>query len=376
MNEYRRFISYIYAYPGNVKEKNVGFAKVEVRNGQCRLDMTLNGVYMDSSKLYGVSLMVKEQENYILVPIGNILVSGGQGKYRDLLNPDNLNGSSYSLSDGVGIAVADKEDSYYRMFSLWNDDIFKPENVRYHEELKVEHENEQSEESEKSEQEKTIGVTKTQDFDAAQNADEVVTDGSGVTQNAYEAPYIMQEMEEAVHEEEFVAEAEEEFMPEEEEYDKDTDEPEISKPVFTEVETKYNDIKSEIHAASAPAVDVERGENALQWLINHGDLIDTFEDDNLYDCVEVMPEQLRKALGNSRAFDDNSFMMHGFYRFHHLLLGRVQENGNNTRYFIGIPGMYCNRERYMASVFGFGNFKKSHRGDYNNPYFGYWYQEI
>lgn len=363
MNEYRRFISYIYAYPGNVKEKNVGFAKVEVRNGQCRMDMTLNGVYMDSSKLYGVSLMVKEQENYILVPIGNILVSGGQGKYRDLLNPDNLNGSSYSLSDGVGIAVADKEDSYYRMFSLWNDDIFKPENVRYHEELKVERENEQSEEAEGNERSEGN----------EESEQEKIMD---------EEPYVMQEMEGAVHEEKPVAEAEEEFMsekefmPEEEEYDKDTDEPEISKPVFTEVETNYNDIKSEIHAASAPAVDVERGENALQWLINHGDLIDTFEDDNLYDCVEVMPEQLRKALGNSRAFDDNSFMMHGFYRFHHLLLGRVQENGNNTRYFIGIPGMYCNRERYMASVFGFGNFKKSHRGDYNNPYFGYWYQEI
>ena len=37
-------------------------------------------------------------------------------------------------------------------------------------------------------------------------------------------------------------------------------------------------------------------------------------------------------------------------------------------YFIGVPGMYCNRERYMASMFGFNNFKKSHRSDYSNPY--------
>jgi len=27
-------------------------------------------------------------------------------------------------------------------------------------------------------------------------------------------------------------------------------------------------------------------------------------------------------------------------------------------------------------MFGFNNFKKSHRSDYSNPYFGYWYQEI
>ena len=37
--------------------------------------------------------------------------------------------------------------------------------------------------------------------------------------------------------------------------------------------------------------------------------------------------------------------------------------------------IYCNRERYMA-MFGFVNFKKSHRSDYANPHFGYWYQEI
>lgn len=37
MADYQRFVSYIYSYPGGVKDKNVGFAKVEVRAGEMRI---------------------------------------------------------------------------------------------------------------------------------------------------------------------------------------------------------------------------------------------------------------------------------------------------------------------------------------------------
>ncbi|MDO5401899.1 MAG: DUF6128 domain-containing protein [Eubacteriales bacterium] len=326
-SEYRRFVSYIYAYPGNVKDKNVGFAKVELRNGQCRLDMTLNGVYMDASKLYGVYLMVRADGECLLVSLGEILVRGGQGKYRDILNPDNMNGSGYTLSDGIGIAVADKEDSYYRMFSLWNDDVFKPENVHY------------------VQQEKPKD---TQDI----QKDAGIEPEKAKTENAAEDE---KNLTEEIKDEASDAAAEVEAA-----------------------EVKDTDIK-DIEANDTDVIGLETvqvKENTLQWLINQGDLIDAFDDDDMYDCVEVSPEQLKKALGGAGVIDGNSFMMHGYYRFHHLLIGRVCENDNNTKYFIGIPGIYCNRERYMASVFGFGNFKKSHRSDYTNPYFGYWYQEM
>ena len=44
MADYQRFVSYIYSYPGGVKDKNVGFAKVEVRAGEMRLNINLRGV--------------------------------------------------------------------------------------------------------------------------------------------------------------------------------------------------------------------------------------------------------------------------------------------------------------------------------------------
>lgn len=108
----------------------------------------------------------------------------------------------------------------------------------------------------------------------------------------------------------------------------------------------------------------------------NAEFIDAFDDDYYYNCVEVTPEILSSFPVEDESIINNSFLIHGYYNFKHILFGRVRENDNNTRYFIGVPGMYCNRERFMASMFGFNNFKKSHRSDYTNPYFGYWYQEL
>ena len=116
--------------------------------------------------------------------------------------------------------------------------------------------------------------------------------------------------------------------------------------------------------------------DGFEEVFDNADFIDAFDDDYYYDCVEVSPETLKKLPIEDEAVINNSFLVHGYFNFKHILFGRVRENDNNTRYFIGVPGMYCNRERFMASMFGFNNFKKSHRSDYTNPYFGYWYQEI
>ena len=129
-------------------------------------------------------------------------------------------------------------------------------------------------------------------------------------------------------------------------------------------------LQQKAHRADATQTD------PFEKLFVRADYIDAFDDDYFYDCIEVSPEMLKCLNQNEIDIAGNSFLLHGYYNFRHILFGRVRDNLDNTKYFIGVPGMYCNRERYMASMFGFNNFKKSHRSDYANPYFGYWYQEI
>ena len=66
MSDYRRLISYIYAYEGGEKGKNIGFAKIDMRGLQCRIQVNVKKVYVGSSDV-GV---------YLLIPAANFCLAG------------------------------------------------------------------------------------------------------------------------------------------------------------------------------------------------------------------------------------------------------------------------------------------------------------
>ena len=110
MADYKRLVSYIYAYPGGVRDKNVGFAKTEVRNGQFKLTVSVKGVYTDTPELFGVYVMVDGKKHqpggFTLLKTGTVMVNQGIGQYQDLFNPMNINQSGYTFEDISGIALA------------------------------------------------------------------------------------------------------------------------------------------------------------------------------------------------------------------------------------------------------------------------------
>ena len=52
----------------------------------------------------------------------------------------------------------------------------------------------------------------------------------------------------------------------------------------------------------------------------------------------------------------NSFLLHGFYHYRHLLLGR-QQQGRNYQYFLGVPGVFYEKEKAVAMFYGFESFE-------------------
>ena len=79
MADYKRLVSYIYAYPGGVRDKNVGFAKAEVRNGQFKLTVSVKGVYTDTPELFGVYVMVDGKKHQPVYPAKNRNSHGQSG---------------------------------------------------------------------------------------------------------------------------------------------------------------------------------------------------------------------------------------------------------------------------------------------------------
>ena len=69
----------------------------------------------------------------------------------------------------------------------------------------------------------------------------------------------------------------------------------------------------------------------------------------------------------------NSFLLHGFFNYRHLLLGKV-ENESGRKWFIGVPGIYQNQEKVLAAVFGFPEFRQEKDTGEKTGQFGYWYR--
>lgn len=388
MADYKRLVSYIYAYPGGVRDKNVGFAKAEVRNGQFKLTVSVKGVYTDTPELFGVYVMVDGKKHqpggFTLLKTGTVMVNQGIGQYQDLFNPMNINQSGYTFEDISGIALARENEEFYRMFSLWEDCILNTEDITFAQPEAAAASNpvvqaDSEEVSVKEQENRTTG----------QEAERKSAEMSG---NVRESETVRRNAEDVSENEvEDVVEAAVTSKPA-------TPESAQSAGQQTDLQQETAQMKAQqVRAMEAVQELLFRNTNpqgtmpqntklqnakpqeempAFEKVFINRDFIDAFEDDYFYDCVEVTPELLKQLPIEDDAVVNNSFLVHGYYNFKHILFGKVCENDNNTRYFIGVPGMYCNRERFMASMFGFCNFKKSHRSDYSNPYFGYWYQEI
>lgn len=390
MADYKRLVSYIYAYPGGVRDKNVGFAKAEVRNGQFKLTVSVKGVYTDTPELFGVYVMVDGKKHqpggFTLLKTGTVMVNQGIGQYQDLFNPMNINQSGYTFEDISGIALARENEDFYRMFSLWEDCILNTEDITFaqpeaaaasnpvaqadSEEVSVKEQVNRTtgQEAEKKSAEMSGNVRESETVRRnAEDVSENEVEEAAVTskpatpesaQSAGQQADLQQETAQMKAQQVRAMEAVQELL------FRNTN-PQGTMPQNTKLQ----------HTTPQNAKPQEEMPAFEKVFINR-DFIDAFEDDYFYDCVEVTPELLKQLPIEDDAVVNNSFLVHGYYNFKHILFGKVCENDNNTRYFIGVPGMYCNRERFMASMFGFCNFKKSHRSDYSNPYFGYWYQEI
>ncbi len=72
MSDYKRFLSYIYAYDGDYKMNGCGFAKMEVRDSRYRLTVNLNCPLSGQGKEYRVGVYKSTGEEPEVVDIGGL----------------------------------------------------------------------------------------------------------------------------------------------------------------------------------------------------------------------------------------------------------------------------------------------------------------
>lgn len=100
--------------------------------------------------------------------------------------------------------------------------------------------------------------------------------------------------------------------------------------------------------------------------------IHPFDDERTY--LSISPKDFIVLCREYQKMVHNSFLLHGFYNYHHLLLGKIEEKGER-HYYLGVPGNFYTREKMVAEMFGFeafeGNKNPASPGD-----FGYYMKRV
>ena len=100
---------------------------------------------------------------------------------------------------------------------------------------------------------------------------------------------------------------------------------------------------------------------------------------NTVRCEKIQSQDLSRLPRREWRLANNSFLLHGFYNYHHLL---YIEDGDKI--WIGVPGIYHEKEKAAANGFGFPEFRRltdvelelseEEKNTYDD--FGYWCRKV
>ncbi|WP_051650692.1 hypothetical protein [Lachnoclostridium phytofermentans] len=97
-----------------------------------------------------------------------------------------------------------------------------------------------------------------------------------------------------------------------------------------------------------------------------------FDDGEITECVRIEPKDLGLLPIDAWVLGNNSFILHSFSAYRHLLFAKKMSR-EGIYYMVMVPGAYNAREKHMAGMFGFKDFKCSRRRKLRDGDFGYWY---
>lgn len=111
-----------------------------------------------------------------------------------------------------------------------------------------------------------------------------------------------------------------------------------------------------------------------EQLKNQYQTIHPFGDEREFITIE--PKDFVILREASQRLVNNSFLLHGFYNYRHLILGRDAQldSKGSVCFYIGVPGVFFEREKMVAVMFGFEGFESA--GPVEIGKFGYYLRKV
>ncbi|MGN0298789.1 MAG: DUF6128 domain-containing protein [Lachnospiraceae bacterium] len=379
MAEYRRFISYMYLYEGDNKGRNTGFVKAEVRGEYHRLEaMVRRQPLMDG--LATVWAFYRKNHFCYGILLGRMTISGGNGNFFWSSLNDTIEGSSCTFEELSGLLIW-SERSGNLCVTLWDDlpfsiGMFSPENEKIHiAEVEEEIEDTVMEQEEKD-------CEENEGIQSAGSIEEIPTDEKS-EEMLSEIPAVKFGMEEVLENKTKINSETTEFIESADNVKNAAEfetQIEIS-PTFDNIAETEQREENSLEAKQGEKLAVQGDnrnnidsieeqrekeleqnlehffgkENSWDKLCGYYPKMKPFAWNRELDCLKVKPGDLGRLPKENWILGNNSFMLHGYYVHRYLILMKIEQDGKE-RYLLGVPGIYGNRERFMADMFGFGEF--------------------
>ena len=299
----KRFVTYLYEYDRTIRGRNVGFIRNDIRNDRCLMDIHIRGLERIKEKA-PIYLIVRDGE-CVGIPAGELVLSQGIGNAFLELPGNHIGKTNYNSGDIQAVIVR-----YGNGKMLLGSYVQHP-----------------------------------------------ASDLLSGTFTKWEAQAIPESPE-----------------PDPNATRGENDDSDSIRPV-SEVQRGQNDDSSSIR----PVSEIQRGQNDDSGSIRpvseiqrgQNDDFDSTRPDALSQQGTAAPteEKLcpptykRIAITDIRSFPaqnwhlcSNSFLVHGFFCYHYLILKTVNAP-NSTQIYLGVPGIYASQERMMALLFGFNDFE-------------------
>ncbi|MFS0842439.1 DUF6128 domain-containing protein [Roseburia hominis] len=307
----KRFVTYIYAYEEEKKGSNVGFARIEIRGQDARIEIHLRGVYAASAacRVYLFQREAaggKEATGVTGVLVGEMKLANGSGDGAVVLKGGRVGASPYGITEMEGLFFVIGEERI--LMSRWREGAPFKVGLSGFREWQPEEPKEKT--AEKGAAAETAAQKEVREAAAAQSEQNSQTAAQGMAQDVPSGSGMETaaagEETEAIHVTELPM-----------------------RNLFPEYD--WNAVWEELCREHKPAALFE------EW--------DT-------QCIQLELKDLRSLPKKYWYLGNNSFLLHGFFNYRYLVLGRTAEE----RWFLGVPGVYQRQERVMAAIFGFPEF--------------------
>lgn len=108
-------------------------------------------------------------------------------------------------------------------------------------------------------------------------------------------------------------------------------------------------------------------ENKWEQLLTTYEQIHPYGDNRIY--IKLAPKDFVILRENYQHLVNNSFLLHGFYNYRYLILGKEKD------FYLGVPGVFYEREKMVALMFGFEAFE-CEGGKAEEGRFGYYLRKV